>query len=100
MSEESKTSAAEGLRQAGGLVEGASREVARAIGVPEAQVYGVGTFYHLLSQPDAKLRVCTGLTCMLAGAEDLLEAARGAGLPVAGCSCLAGCDVAPAMLRD
>ncbi len=94
------TSPAEGLRKAGGLVEGASREVARAIGVPEAQVYGVGSFYHLLSQPDAKLRVCTGLTCMLAGAEDLLDVARGAGLPVAGCSCLAGCDVAPAMLRD
>ena len=88
------------LDQAGGLTEGAATEVARATGVPEAEVYGVGSFYHLLSRPDAKIRVCTGLSCRMAGADDILKAAELNGLPVEGCTCLAGCDVAPAVLRD
>ena len=91
---------ADELRAAGGLVEGAARAVSRKTGVPEATVYGVGSFYHLLARPDAKLRVCTGLSCLMAGAERVLHAAMDAGLPVEGCSCLAGCDVPPAVLRD
>ncbi len=79
---------------------GAARAVARRTGVPEAHVFGVGSFYHLLSRPAAKLRVCTGLSCLLAGADKVLDAARQAGLPVEGTSCLAGCDVPPAVLRD
>ncbi|MGA0420724.1 MAG: hypothetical protein ACO3P9_11940, partial [Phycisphaerales bacterium] len=43
----------------GGLTPGAATEVARETGVPEADVYGVGTFYHLLARPDAK-EVSTG----------------------------------------
>ena len=88
------------LERAGGLSPGVARRVARETGVPEAEVYGVASFYDLLARPEAKLRVCTGLSCRLAGADALLEAARGAGLPVAEASCLAACDVAPAMLRD
>ena len=88
------------LREAGGLKEGASRAVSRDTGVPEATVYGVGSFYHLLARPDAKVRVCTGLSCLMGGAEKLLHAAMDAGLPVEGVSCLAGCDVPPAVLRD
>ena len=88
------------LREAGGLLEGVARQIARETGVPEAEVYGVGSFYHLLSRPDAKVRVCTGLSCMLGGAQEVLDAAREAGLPVEGASCLAGCDVPPAVLRD
>ncbi len=88
------------LRAAGGLIPGAARSVSRATGVPEAHVYGVGSFYHLLARPDAKVRVCTGLSCLLGGAEAVLHAAMDAGLPVEGCSCLAGCDVPPAVLRD
>jgi NADH:ubiquinone oxidoreductase subunit F (NADH-binding) len=111
MSESDKDDAASGghdpaalvgdkLRAAGGLVPGAARAVSRATGVPEAHVFGVGSFYHLLARPDAKVRVCTGLSCLMAGAEGVLHAARAAGLPVEGCSCLAGCDVPPAVLRD
>jgi NADH:ubiquinone oxidoreductase subunit F (NADH-binding) len=90
----------EELRAAGGLRPGAARAVSRLTGVPEAEVFGVGSFYHLLARPDAKVRVCTGLSCLLAGAEAVLHAAMDAGLPVEGCSCLAGCDVPPAVLRD
>lgn len=68
--------------------------------MPEAEVYGVASFYHLLARPDKKVRVCTGLSCRLAGADDVLKAAELAGLPVEATSCLAGCDVAPAVLRD
>ncbi len=77
-----------------------SREVARATGMPEAEVYGVGSFYHLLARPNAEIRVCTGLSCALAGAPRVLVAATQAGLAAEPCSCLAGCDVAPAVLRD
>jgi NADH:ubiquinone oxidoreductase subunit F (NADH-binding) len=98
--DERAASVSDRLERAGGLQPGVAREIARETGVPEAHVHGVGTFYHLLARPDAKVRVCTGLSCQLAGAEEVLAAAREAGLPVEGCSCLAGCDVAPAVLRD
>lgn len=92
--------ALDALRDAGGLVPGAARQVARATGVPEAYVWGVGTFYHLLAEPDVRVRVCQGLSCRLAGAEALLADAKAAGLPAAGCSCLAACDRPAAVLRD
>ncbi len=37
------------LQEAGGLQEGVARKAAEATGVPEAEVYGVATFYHLLT---------------------------------------------------
>jgi NADH:ubiquinone oxidoreductase subunit F (NADH-binding) len=88
------------LLEAGGLVEGAAEKVSRETGVPEAEVYGVGSFFGLLAQPKARLRFCTGLACQLAGAQEILHQARAVGLPVEGCSCLAACDRAPAVLKD
>ncbi|MFT5050861.1 MAG: NADH:ubiquinone oxidoreductase subunit F (NADH-binding) [Chlamydiales bacterium] len=98
--EQRASSVPDRLRDSGGLLDGIAREVARETGVPEADVFGVGSFYHLLARPDAKIRVCTGLSCALAGADEILKAARAAGLPSEGCSCLAGCDLPPAVLRD
>ncbi|KAA3607863.1 MAG: NADH-quinone oxidoreductase subunit F [Planctomycetota bacterium] len=100
MSAEQKSSVQEEIRALGGLRQGTARVVARKTGVPEAQVYGVGSFYHLLAEPEVDLRVCTGLSCRLAGAEDLLRNAQEQGLRVAGCSCLAACDRAPAQMKD
>ena len=88
------------IREAGGLREGVARQVSRETGVAEAHVYGVGSFFHLLADADHPVRVCTGLSCMLAGAADVLAKAEELGLPVAGVSCLAGCDRAPAVLRE
>ena len=96
----SQASVPEKLQEAGGLDEGVARRVARETGVPEATVYGVGSFFHLLGDSKHKVRVCTGLSCEMAGARHVLEAAEAAGLPVAECSCLAACDVPPAVLRD
>jgi NADH:ubiquinone oxidoreductase subunit F (NADH-binding) len=88
------------LQIAGGIQPGASREVSQKTGVPEAHVYGVGSFFNMLARPDKKVRVCTGLSCRLAGADQILQAMEDVGLPVEGCSCLAACDVPPAVLRD
>lgn len=88
------------LREAGGLTPGVARQVARREGVPEAHVWGVGTFYHLLAEPDVRLRVCQGLSCRMAGAGDVLAAARAAGMPADGCSCLAACDRPVAVLAE
>lgn len=90
----------EHLQEAGGLTEGVARKIAKDLGVPEADIYGVGSFYHLLSRPGKKLRARTGLSCAMAGADELLKAAEAAGLPVEGASCLAACDRPPAVLRE
>ncbi|MCA9670430.1 MAG: SLBB domain-containing protein [Myxococcales bacterium] len=99
MTRKKRPDIAAALQQAGGLREGASRQVAKDSGVPEAHVYGVGSFFHLLAEPDVELRVCTGLTCQLAGADALLVAARAQGIEAVGCSCLAACDAPVPLLR-
>ncbi len=88
------------FQQSGGLKDGVSTEILQKTGVPEAEAYGVGSFYHLLSDPNTKVRVCSGLSCKLKGSDKILQAAQKAGLPVEECSCLAACDEAPALLRD
>ena len=98
--EERRASVPERLHRIGGLSPGNARRVARETGVPEAEVYGVGSFFHLLADPSVQVRVCTGLSCQLAGASEVLAAAKAEGLPVAGCSCLAACDEAPAVMLE
>jgi len=88
------------LHAQGGLTKGASAFVSKESGTPEADVYGVGSFFHLLAEPDIKVRVCQGLACKMAGADDVLAEAEKAGFPVKACSCLAACDQAPAVLKD
>jgi len=88
------------VRELGGLGDGVAAEVAKELGVAEADVYGAASFFHLLAEPGAKVRVCTGLSCALAGAHELLAAAQSSGLPVTSCSCLAACDRPPAVLRE
>ncbi|RMH43068.1 MAG: NADH-quinone oxidoreductase subunit F [Deltaproteobacteria bacterium] len=87
------------VRALGGLTPGVARQVARDTGVAEAEVFGAASFYHLLAEPDVRVRVCTGLSCELAGAGDVLARARAAGWPVGTCACLAACDRAPAVLH-
>jgi NADH:ubiquinone oxidoreductase subunit F (NADH-binding) len=84
------------LHERGGLREGVSKEVHQESGVPEADIYGVGTFYHLLSDPDAGVRVCQGLSCMLAGSDDLKTRFDAEGKTSCFTACLGRCDMAPA----
>lgn len=88
------------VREAGGLQPGVARRIAEETGIPEAQVYGTSSFFHLLSQPDIKVRVCLGLSCQLVGARELLQQAQESGLPAEGCSCLAVCDQPVPVLKD
>ena len=82
----------------GGLRPGAAREIHARTGVPEAEVWGTGSFYHLVARPDVEARVCTGLTCELAGADEVLADLQARGVNAEGCACLAQCDRAPAVL--
>lgn len=80
------------LRAAGGVTPENVRRISALTGVPEADVWGAGRFYELLSHPDEARRVCQGLSCVLAGAMEL------EGLKV---SCLGQCDRAPVVIgRD
>jgi NADH:ubiquinone oxidoreductase subunit F (NADH-binding)/NADH:ubiquinone oxidoreductase subunit E len=89
----------------GSLAKPVLGAVADALHVNDARVYGVGSFYSLLStQPRAGkvVRVCDGPVCMLRGGESLGEsikaAATGGEWAVERCSCLGLCDCAPAAL--
>ncbi len=82
----------------GGARPGAAAEVSAATGVPESHAYGTATFFHLLARPDVEARVCTGTSCRLAGATELLAALQARGVAAEGCACLAQCDQAPAVL--
>jgi len=98
--ESSRAAVPDLLHEAGGNRPGAAAEVARATGQAEADVFGVASFFDLLDAGDQKLAVCTGLCCRLRGADEVLSAARAAGLPVREAACLAACDRAPAVLKD
>jgi NADH:ubiquinone oxidoreductase subunit F (NADH-binding) len=79
------------LEEEGSVSHDAIRRVSEQTGVPEADIYGVARFYDLLVRPGA--RVCQGLTCLLAGAEKLLEDGDRHAV-----SCLGQCDRAPVSL--
>lgn len=80
------------LREEGGLTAESARKVAALTGIPEADVWGAGSFYELLSHGPLDRRVCQGLSCMLEGAADL-EGEK--------VSCLGQCDRAPVVIgRD
>src|SRR5204863_3984207 len=91
----------------GGLSPHLQGAVADALGVSDAHVHGVTTFYSLLSlrpHPGKILRVCNSPVCLLrnaGAARAALEAAAsvGEGWSVERCSCLGLCDHAPAALR-
>ncbi len=84
--------------EVGGLRPGAARAIHEATGVPEAEAWGTGSFYHLVARPDVEARVCTGLTCDLAGAGSVLADLLARGVKAEGCACLGQCDRAPAAL--
>jgi NADH-quinone oxidoreductase subunit E len=99
----------------GWLPDPAITAVAQTLGLPPARVYGVVTFYDLLHQRPVgrhRIRVCTNLSCMLRGSDEVMEALHqelGVGedeiTPDGRCSyvhfeCLGSCDTAPMMMVD
>ena len=86
----------EKLEEAGGNRAGVAGTIHRDILVPEADVYGVATFYSLLAEPDAGIRVCQGLTCQLSDSQGLMSDLVANGKKAVFASCLGRCDHAPA----
>jgi NADH:ubiquinone oxidoreductase subunit F (NADH-binding) len=85
------------LEEEGGLRPGVVGKVHLETRVPEADIYGVASFYHLLSDTETDVFVCQGLSCRIKGADALLEAQNAAGEKARMISCLGRCDAAPAM---
>jgi NADH-quinone oxidoreductase subunit F len=81
-------------------------DVGRTLHLPAEKVYGLATFYSMLStqpEPTNVLRVCDGPVCWLCGGDAVREAVDKAfavhpGWKVERTSCLGMCDRAPAAL--
>lgn len=98
-------------REFGFVSLAAMKAVAHALGVPEAHVFGVATFYTMYQKKPVgryHLQVCTNISCALNGAAQVLEklcertGATAGGPPtedgmfsVEEVECLAGCGTAP-----
>ena len=83
--------------------------LAKAMKIPMAEVYEVATFYHHFDvvrgdggAPGLTVRVCDGLSCELAGAQDLLKRLPallgGQDVRVVAAPCLGRCEQAPAVV--
>ena len=89
----------------GGLTEQNVRDISRQTDVPEADIWGAGSFYHLIDNEQElaagpQVRVCNGLTCRLRGSDELADRLTTAGRNVTRISCLGQCDLAPALLNE
>jgi formate dehydrogenase len=97
--------------QEGALPAGHLHALAEELAIPMAEVYEVATFYahfDIVSDGEAKpapitIRVCDSLSCMLAGAEELLATLKAKNLPrempsvrVLRAPCIGSCATAPA----
>jgi formate dehydrogenase len=93
--------------QEGALPAGLLHALAQELRIPMAEVYEVATFYahfDVVADGEPKpsevtIRVCDSLSCMLAGAEQLLQALAGEAMPqvrVLRAPCIGSCDTAPA----
>ena len=99
----------------GWLPEATIEAVAAELELSAAEVYGVVTFYDLFYEKPVgrhRISVCSNVTCMLRGSDELLETVRselgveeGEVTPDGKCSyvhfeCLGACDIAPMMMVD
>jgi formate dehydrogenase beta subunit len=91
----------------GALPAGLLHALAEELAIPMAEVYEVATFYahfDVVGDGEAKpekvtIRVCDSLSCMLAGAEDLLATLNAKELPgvrIVRAPCIGSCATAPA----
>lgn len=87
----------------GYISKDAVHTISKTLRVPEADIYGVISFYTLFHEEptgDRIIRVCTDPSCGLAGADSVLDEVRqkAEGCKVEGSPCLGMCDHAPAGL--
>ena len=99
----------------GYLPESVQRRVARGLGIPLSQVYGVVTFYSFFTMVPRgrhQIRLCLGTACHVRGGNQVMhELQRRLGIGAGECTkdrrfsidvvrCLGACGVAPVMLID
>jgi NADH:ubiquinone oxidoreductase subunit E len=99
----------------GYVPEEAMRAIAKAVGVSNAEIYSVVSFYSFLStEPRGRhiVRLCHTISCAMKGSADILDALKGElGIGVGETtgdgrvtlettSCIGLCDQSPAMLVD
>jgi len=93
----------------GGLHDHHLVALAKEMNIPMAEVYEVATFYHHFevlkgdaAAPGLTVRVCDGLSCELAGAQDLLarlpQILGRADVRVIAAPCIGRCEQAPAVV--
>jgi NADH:ubiquinone oxidoreductase subunit F (NADH-binding) len=87
------------LCKCGGLSDEAAQEVSGLTGVPAAHVWGTATFYSMLRSKSGTTRVCNGLSCRLAGSDELAARLKAEGCEVEETGCLGRCDHAPSALN-
>jgi NADH:ubiquinone oxidoreductase subunit E len=88
-------------QRSGTLSKGLLGYIGEQVRVPFAEIYGVASFYALLDTagPATRVRLCNGVPCILAGAEQLADVLRQNNqtewqwFP-----CIGQCDRAPAAL--
>jgi NADH:ubiquinone oxidoreductase subunit F (NADH-binding)/NADH:ubiquinone oxidoreductase subunit E len=93
------------LDQRGMLTPAVITDTARALGMPPHELFGIGTFYSMLSLQPRKhvARVCDGPVCSMKAAGQLLQALQqraDVNWSIERTSCLGLCDRAPAVLVD
>lgn len=85
----------------GHISEGGANEIAEALQVPPAEVFGVASFYELFtfepSGADDVVHVCDDTACRISGALGLIDELRADGAVVHGSPCLGLCEQAPAV---
>ena len=87
----------------GRLSKGLIGYLGERVRVPFSEVYGVASFYALLASdhPVVEVRLCNGVPCILAGAEQLAETLQQhTSLSWNWFPCIGQCDRAPAALVD
>jgi NADH:ubiquinone oxidoreductase subunit E len=89
--------------RSGMLSKGLLGYLSQRVRVPFAELYGVASFYALLNtgQGTPRVRLCSGVPCILAGAESLAHMLRQeVRLDWSWFPCIGQCDRAPAALVD
>lgn len=85
----------------GHISEGGANEIAEALQIPPAEVFGVASFYELFTfEPagaDDVVHVCDDTACRIRGALGLIDELRADGAVVHGSPCLGLCEQAPAV---
>jgi len=87
--------------RSGSLSKGLLGYLGERTRVPFAELYGVASFYALLNtgRPAVRVRLCSGVPCILAGAEQIADALGQAGeVDWSWFPCIGQCDRAPAAL--